>query len=321
MLIGIFLCIKQCVFLVKRLLLYVGDKYILKHAYLIIANKNPQQLQLLINTIDDSRNDIYLLIDAKSSIVNNIFTTNYSILNIINPIEIFWGSYTQIQAEINLFKAASHDKYGYYHLISGLDFPLVNQDRIHEFFDNIPNHEFLTYGCLDNKNEIKLRTRKHLFTNHFRSGNYLFKIYRKIENNILKISPNTKPYVKYLGYASNWLTIDHRLVQKIISNEHLICRMFYDGYLVDELFIPTIINLYPEFKKNIYYPKPVNDIPNEFQGNMRYINWWDGSPYVWRDKDYDKLVRARQMGHLFSRKFDATIDSEIIKKIVHNIFE
>ncbi|NHL96854.1 core-2/I-branching enzyme, partial [Lactobacillus helveticus] len=29
-----------------------------KHAYLIIANRNPNQLNLLLKTIDDSRNDI-----------------------------------------------------------------------------------------------------------------------------------------------------------------------------------------------------------------------------------------------------------------------
>lgn len=42
----------------------------MKHAYLIIANRNPGQLQNLLNTIDDYRNDIYLLIDAKSTILH-----------------------------------------------------------------------------------------------------------------------------------------------------------------------------------------------------------------------------------------------------------
>lgn len=35
----------------------------MKHAYLIIANKNPNQVQLLIDTLDDKRNDVYLLVD------------------------------------------------------------------------------------------------------------------------------------------------------------------------------------------------------------------------------------------------------------------
>lgn len=39
-----------------------------KHAYLIIANKNPEQLKKLLGSLDDERNDIYLLIDKKSLI-------------------------------------------------------------------------------------------------------------------------------------------------------------------------------------------------------------------------------------------------------------
>ncbi|MDN5954725.1 MAG: hypothetical protein L0H99_12605 [Loigolactobacillus coryniformis] len=37
------------------------------HAYLIIANRNFKQLNLLLRLLDDSRNDIYLLIDQKAT--------------------------------------------------------------------------------------------------------------------------------------------------------------------------------------------------------------------------------------------------------------
>lgn len=77
------------------------------------------------------------------------------------------------------------------------------------------------------------------------------KLYRKIEKNILKVIPVSKRYVDNLGYASNWVTIDHKLVKKIIANEEKIYRLFHNGYLVDELFIPTVINFNPEFKNKI----------------------------------------------------------------------
>lgn len=57
----------------------------MKHAYLIIANRNPRQLQNLLNTIDDSRNDIFLLIDAKSTIIASKFVTRFSNLNVLKP--------------------------------------------------------------------------------------------------------------------------------------------------------------------------------------------------------------------------------------------
>lgn len=37
-----------------------------KHAYCIMAHGNWQQLQLLINALDDVRNDIYLHVDKKA---------------------------------------------------------------------------------------------------------------------------------------------------------------------------------------------------------------------------------------------------------------
>jgi len=293
----------------------------MKHAYLIIANRNPRQLQNLLNTIDDSRNDIFLLIDAKSTIIASKFVTRFSNLNVLKPINIYWGSYSQIQAEMNLFESASYGKYGYYHLISGLDLPLVNQDKIHDFFDSHPNHEFLTYSKANGKKQIQLRVKKHFFINQFKNNTEIMNFYRRVEKKVLKVIPVSKRYVDNLGYASNWVTIDHELVTKIIENEEKIYRLFHNGYLVDELFIPTVINFNPEFKTKIYYSIPVTDNPNEFQGNMRFINWWDGTPYTWKIQDYDKLKKARKMGHLFSRKFDDTVDDEIIRLITSDILK
>ncbi len=39
-----------------------------RHAYCIIAHNDPYCLQSLINTIDDERNDIFLILDKKSDI-------------------------------------------------------------------------------------------------------------------------------------------------------------------------------------------------------------------------------------------------------------
>lgn len=45
-----------------------------KHAYLIIANRNPGQLQTLLTLLDDSRNDIYLLVDRKAWAIRVTFS-------------------------------------------------------------------------------------------------------------------------------------------------------------------------------------------------------------------------------------------------------
>ena len=45
---------------------------------------------------------------------------------------------------------------------------------------------------------------------------------------------------------------------------------------------------------------------------MRLIDWNRGKPYTFRSSDYDELCESDM---LFARKFDASVDSEIIKSI------
>lgn len=292
-----------------------------RHAYLIIANRNPGQLQTLLTLLDDSRNDIYLLVDRKSVGYPRDFQLNYATLFSVSPLVIDWGSYSQIEAEMHLFKAAAPGKYDYYHLLSGLDLPLANQDEIHDFFDAHPGKEFITYSSLESGAQLLARVQKYHFTHKFRQPNKAIRLFRKIEKAEQRVFPVRRKLQNKLAFGSQWVSLEDDLVQVLAAKEEQIRVMFNRGFLVDELLVPTMLNLHPEFKEKVYYDQPVHDRPEEFQGNLRYINWWDGSPYTWREKDYETLLAARQQGHLFSRKFDAEIDSVIIDKIADKILE
>lgn len=290
----------------------------MKHAYLIIANKNHNQVQLLIDTLDDKRNDVYLLVDQKSNWDNIDFFTKHSKLIRLPSLPIFWGNFSLIQAEFNLFKVASKYHYDYYHLISGADLPLTSQNRIHNFFDQHPHHQFLTYSAMIDPEELKLRIRPHLFRRSYRNQVLPLRIYRKFEKKVIFGLFSQDKRDQYLGFASNWVSLDDLFVQKLVASEDIIHRFFDKGYLVDELMVPTLLNLYPEFKETVYHATPVTDKPDELQGSLRYINWWDGKPYIWCVQDFDKLQSAVEHGHFFSRKFDMQVDSKIIDKIVAN---
>lgn len=289
-----------------------------KHAYLIIANRNPNQLKMLLSVLDDSRNDIYLYIDNKSKKeFPSKYNLNFSKVYLASSSDIYWGDYSLIQAELSLFRMArSNGRYEYYHLLSGLDLPLVNQDIIHDFFDKHLNKEFITYSTALTKEMLSTRLHKYHLRKSFRNGTIFERAFHKIENNVYSKVPTKKLEIEKINFGSNWVSLDDELVNDLITHDNEIYNIFHSGYLVDELFIPVFINLHPKYKRKIYYDRPVTDKPDEFQGNLRYINWWDGSPYTWRDKDYDKLVYARKMGHLFSRKFDENVDDKIIKRIV-----
>lgn len=325
----------------------------MKHAYLIIANKNPKQLQKLIYMIDDYRNDIYLMIDKKSLGFPKKFSSNFSNVFILDPINIYWGNYTQVQAEINLFEAAyENNKYDYFHLISGADLPLASQNEIHKFFDQHPNKEFIKYTeTLDlsliqifvikfrdairsilkkdkidflGKNKVRrileVRVKRHFFKNNQKGRS---KLYVSLERNLLLLLPQFRLKRKNIDIASQWVSIDNDLVKLIVENKELIKKIYSKGVLVDEIFIPTLINYHPKFKKKIYDSSPSHYNKNKLQGNLRYINWWDSedgySPYTWKKEDYDTLVNAKENGHLFARKFDENVDSEIIEMIYRKV--
>lgn len=99
----------------------------MKHAYLIQAHNNKNQLLKLIHSLDYELNDIYIHIDAKSDLIQfvNEFKCNKAKLYVVNSIKQHWGGFSQIHAEMILLESAfKNGPYLRYHLISGSDIPL-----------------------------------------------------------------------------------------------------------------------------------------------------------------------------------------------------
>ncbi|MED4965374.1 beta-1,6-N-acetylglucosaminyltransferase [Heyndrickxia coagulans] len=292
-----------------------------KHAYLIIANRNFNQLCNLISLIDDIRNDIYILIDSKSKNVdteNIMNSTVKSNLYFVTPIKIYWGDFSQVLAELNLLKNAVQRHYSYYHLLSGLDLPLQNQDFIHDFFEKNNGKQFLTYTdhSIYKKAKVYERVKYYYHFNHvpyFKLRHILTRAEIEFQK-IIGINRWNSNQAE-LTFGSNWFSINDDLANYIVDNEDWIRKHFSRTYCSDELFIHTLVSN-STFYDQVYIKEGVKDQPEDKQGNLRYINWWDGSPYVWKEEDYDYLVKVRNKGYLFSRKFDESVDSNIIKKII-----
>ncbi|WP_367007314.1 beta-1,6-N-acetylglucosaminyltransferase [Streptococcus sp. ZY19097] len=295
-----------------------------KHAYLIIAHNNFDQLSFLISLIDHPKNDIFIHIDKK--VKDTTFESlrrklsqqvKHSRVEFTDRVDVIWGHYSLIESEMILFEAASEaGDYCYYHLISGSDLPIVSQETIHNFFDKHSGKIFLTLvddEILQNNNIFERVKYYHIFPMiHTRSNlpNLLFKFIRKLQRLFLYFQKvlhvnRLRRYNVQLGYASNWVSLDDSTVRVLLSEKDWIRKIFKNSIVCDELFVPTIINK-NKLQDKIYYSVGVTDKQDEFQGNLRYINWWDGSPYEWTDseKDLEQLRYAVSNGHFFSRKFD-----------------
>ena len=70
------------------------------------------------------------------------------------------GGYSQINVELALLSETTKTPHAYYHLISGVDFPLKSQADIHQFFDDNAGKEYISFDqCKERMEEYKDRIR------------------------------------------------------------------------------------------------------------------------------------------------------------------
>ena len=290
----------------------------MKHAYLIIAHNNWWQLKELLKKLDYEANDIYLHIDKKSNGYNlEDFNNAVSKSNIYiySEYKVYWGSYSMIEAEMFLLEKAFEKKYDYYHIISGVDIPLVNNDTIYKFFYENAGLEFIEYDDekLINDPEISRRTRLYHFLQDYRrkyKNKFANAFFTFIERCLLLLQicfrvNRVKNLDWTIKYGSNWVSITNELTSVVLDNKDKIRKVFSYTNCADELFVQTVA-YNCGFKDKIY------------PSNMRFVDWKrgnNGNPYTFRLEDYDMLKAS---GCLFARKFSEGVDKDIILRLIEN---
>lgn len=306
----------------------------MKQAYLIIAHNKIEQLKFLLSLLDYEKHDIFILFDKKVEITDkqkNELTQIVTKSNIFftREIPIYWGDYSLVEAEIELFETANkQENYSMYHLLSGVDLPLDTAEKIYNFFDSRKEYNFLTMVSdeLYIRNKVYERVAFKTILPHLTvrtvNNNFLrsvLKIYRRFEVELQKIFKVDcfKKFNLELKYASNWCSLNKEAVDILLEEKQLIATIFKNTKVNDELFIPTVLQKH-QLLDTVYSIEPTNDRPTDFQGNLRYINWWDGSPYTWTDSsdDIEQLKRGKALGHKFSRKFDLERNPNLKEKIL-----
>lgn len=311
----------------------------MKQAYLIIAHDKIEQLKFLVSLLDYEKHDIFILFDKKSKItkeerkqIEN--SVQNSTVFLTKEIPIYWGDYSLVEAEMELFSTAkNHKEYSMYHLLSGVDLPLDTAENIYNFFDERKEYNFLTMVSdeLFKRNRVYERVAYKTLFSHFSSRSLNSRLLKKVLNSYRKLEISIQRKLKIdfykkfnleLKYASNWCSLNNLAIEKLLEDRLLIKHIFKSAKVQDELFIPTILNK-NNLLDSVYSLESTNDQPTDFQGNLRYINWWDGSPYTWTDseKDIEQLKYGKEQGHLFSRKFDLEKYPELKEKILEIIYE
>lgn len=287
-----------------------------RHAYLIEAHNNIIQLEKLFFCLDYELNDVFLHIDAKSKELANIEKYHFKESNfvIIPSVNVNWGGFSQIEAELRLLEAAT--KKGYYtryHLISGGDLPLVSQKKIHEFFDSKAEVEFIHYDYRYSADLFRNRMGLYHLLRDKISRNQ--KVLVNVEKFMLAVQKicgvnRIRSLTVELGKGANWFSITDACARYILEKRAWIDKTFKNTKCCDEVFLQTLI-LNSPFKDKRFY-----DEREKRYGNMRLVDWKRGNPYIYRKEDFDWLVSS---GYMFGRKFDEKVDTDIINMIIDYI--
>lgn len=282
-----------------------------RHAYLIMAHNEPVLLEKLLECLDDVRNDVFIHVDLRCTEIDELFFISKmkkSKLIFIERKKIFWGGYSIADCELRLLEAALPGLYNYYHYISGVDLPLKSQDELHAFFAKHDGKEFVSAGKV---NTWKVKSRVMYYNTAkwpgivsrrlVRASWLVFSALQKLLfiNRIRKVKHDF-----YFGGA--WFSITNNYAQLLIKEKSRIEKLFKHGYYVDEIFIGTML-------MDSIYAKNISVL-----GNVRYIDWTRGKPYVWKENDFDEIMASPC---LFARKFSTAQDSKIIDRICKTVLE
>ena len=282
----------------------------MKHAYLILAHHEFDVLKHLVSALDDVRNDIYIHYDQKVDKLPLITTSHAGLIILEKRIDVRWGDISVVEAELLLFERAQKESYyAYYHLISGVDMPLHNQNYMHNFFQKNNGKEFIGYSQGNQLEHIDRKVnRHHLFPRDFRKtktvSNFIRRSLRFLGLRVQFLFGIRRNKDIVFKKGTQWVSLTQNFVSYLLTQKQLVFQMYQNTFCADEIVLQTLC-WNSSFRDAIY------DIENEGNGSQRMIQWIDNQIFDWELKDFPKLVSSDL---LFARKFNSK-SQELLEKL------
>ena len=277
-------------------------------AYLILAHKNPLQLERLIQAMDHPAFDYYIHVDKKTGIEPFQYLSKKDRVFLIrNRIKVFWGRYSLVQATLNgieeIVSGGKYGEYDYVHVMSAQDFPIRPATYIYEYISDRKGIEFIT--CLRESDQHEwwkdaaLHTWRYNFHNWLIPGKYRLEA---LANRVLPARKYPIPDHEVVGH-SNWFTITigcARYMLAFLKEHPEVVRFFRYVWGADELIFSKVIY-------NSSYGGKIED-------NLVYIDWSEAvaNPKLLTSGDFPALIASDK---LFARKFDTEKDEAIVKQL------
>lgn len=283
----------------------------MRHAILILAHKDLTALKRL--TMYFSKDcDVYIHIDKKLKGVQDEVQA-LKMLPMVKCVSrrynVNWGGFNMLLAELELLeKSCQHGGYGYYHLLSGTDYPLKPLWYFLDFFSNATSTNYVR--C------------KPMLMEHFQDRLLHFHPYdflrcreraRRISKRLsclqdkLGVSRSIGCLPRHMYIGSQWFSITDEAVKSLlqevrVSNKFLM-RMKYT-FAPEEMFVNTMV---------------MNGVGKVIPDNLRYIRWTNENGNCPANLDLSHLKYCLASGALFARKIDGLVGESLKSFLEENI--
>jgi Core-2/I-Branching enzyme len=304
----------------------------MKLAYIILAHKYPEQLTRLVNRLNTETASFFIHIDqtTDAAIYDQMVQELSAFSNVywLKRHDTYWGSFRAVKATYEGIQELFNKKieFDYVSFLTGQDYPIksvsyiekyltknlgkefieyyplpceqwrdphftINIDRVENWFINgkLVKHNFIAF-----KDEISLKLRILLSVCSLLMRLHILRRKRKFPEGF-------QPF----GGSAYWCLSRNcaEYINNFIQQNPAFINFFRFAGLTDEVFFQTII-LNSPFKEQV-----IND-------DLRYVVW--PGPANLGKKDLASLLNASE---LFARKFDSTIDPEILDLIDQQILD
>ena len=310
-----------------------------KICYLVIAHKGKEQLLKLINALKTDKTDVFIHVDINSKMSNCDFDEDKCIF-LNDRIHGILFDYSLVEIELRLLRAATeygksnNIQYKYYCLLSGQDYPIVSQNSIlrelqssypKAFIDCTPRSK--NNWLAKRANHISLYAKYYpkiaSLSNRLNSS-FLRKtikapiiILDKLLAPFFSVQRQLDKHDIYLYGGSQWWILPDIIVrwiiQELCSETNPRFRIIRNIFGPDETFFQTMI-MDGKFNTLIEINKPNTQNSKTFAYFRKKGSPVVGHPYVFTIEDKDLLIEKAK-DCFFARKFDTSIDQEIIDYI------
>jgi hypothetical protein len=283
----------------------------MKIAYIILAHKNPDQIQRLVSRLGADHSDIFIHVDlgAQAEIYSAMqqLLAGCSSIHWLPRFHSHWGSWGLVQASLSGLEEALQVDCDYALLLSGQDYPIKPGLCLVNFLEEQLGTSYLQYHQLPST--LWPPDGSSRYTRwHFNLG-WKDSAVRKLTNRVLNRAFNTLVPNRTLpdGLAPfggwQWWCLHRDCINYVLEftvTHRKTVEFFKHVRIPDEMYIHTLLMNSP--------------LRPSIQNCLLTFTDWQGPPYprILNQSDFEKLKNSELF---FARKFDSVVDEEILDRI------